>query len=73
MTRWLITNNNKLTLIKMEGINYEAFRKGLPIYEYYDTIVNAVKNNDYLIVTGDTGSGKSTQLPQYMMDSDVVR
>lgn len=24
-------------------------------------------------MTGDTGSGKSTQLPQYMMDSEVIR
>jgi len=26
-----------------------------------------------VIVTGDTGSGKSSQLPQYMMDSEVIR
>ena len=24
-------------------------------------------------MTGDTGSGKSTQLPQYMMDSEAIR
>lgn len=26
-----------------------------------------------MIITGDTGSGKSTQLPQYMADSEAVR
>ena len=30
-------------------------------------------DNDFCIVTGDTGSGKSTQLPQYMMDSEIIR
>ena len=57
----------------MEKTDYLAFRKALPIYQYQEKIVNAVRDNDYLIVTGDTGSGKSTQLPQYMMDSEVVR
>jgi len=57
----------------MDSKDFQAFRKSLPIYEYQDTIINAVKNNNYLIVTGDTGSGKSTQLPQYMMDSEVVK
>lgn len=26
-----------------------------------------------MIITGDTGSGKSTQLPQYMADSEKLR
>lgn len=53
----------------MSTIDIQAFRKGLPIHEYRDRIEKAVKENDFCIVTGDTGSGKSTQLPQYMMDS----
>ena len=57
----------------MDSKDFQAFRKSLPIYEYQDTIINAVKNNNYLIVTGDTGSGKSTQLPQYLMDSELVK
>ena len=50
----------------------EAFRKALPIYQYKEQIENIVKNNNFSIVTGDTGSGKSTQLPQYMMDSEAI-
>lgn len=57
----------------MSTIDIQTFRKGLPIYEYRDRIEKAVKENDFCIVTGDTGSGKSTQLPQYMMDSEAVR
>ena len=49
------------------------FKKGLPIYEYKEKIDKIVSENDFAIVTGDTGSGKSTQLPQYMMDSEVIR
>jgi HrpA-like RNA helicase len=57
----------------METTNFADFRKALPIYEYTDRIVTGVRDSNYLIVTGDTGSGKSTQLPQYMMDSEVIR
>jgi HrpA-like RNA helicase len=57
----------------MSTIDIQAFRKALPIYEYRERIEKSVKENDFCIVTGDTGSGKSTQLPQYMMDSSVVR
>lgn len=40
--------------------------KKLPIYQYKDKLVQAVEENTFLIVTGETGSGKTTQLPQYL-------
>jgi ATP-dependent RNA helicase DHX8/PRP22 len=51
----------------------KLFQQGLPIYEYKGKIETTIKDNDFCIITGDTGSGKSTQLPQYMMDSEVLR
>jgi len=40
--------------------------KKLPIYQHKDKLIQAVKENAFLIVTGETGSGKTTQLPQYL-------
>ena len=51
----------------------QNFRRSLPIFEYREKIERTVKESDFCIVTGDTGSGKSTQLPQYMMDSEVIK
>lgn len=53
----------------------EAFRKTLPIYEFKEEILKNVGDNTFTIITGDTGSGKSTQLPQYMIDQEefVIR
>lgn len=34
--------------------------------DYEDDIVEAVKNNQVVIITGETGSGKSTQIPQIL-------
>lgn len=46
----------------------------LPITEHREEIVEAVKNHYITIVSAETGSGKSTQIPQYLTDyySQVV-
>lgn len=40
--------------------------KHLPIYQHKTKLVQAVKDSTFLVVTGETGSGKTTQLPQYL-------
>ncbi|XP_033630988.1 probable ATP-dependent RNA helicase DHX34 isoform X1 [Asterias rubens] len=42
-------------------------KANLPIARYQDMIVDAVRANQTVIVAGDTGCGKSTQVPQYLM------
>jgi ATP-dependent helicase HrpA len=37
---------------------------GLPICSVWDDLVSAVKENQVIIVSGETGSGKTTQLPK---------
>jgi ATP-dependent helicase HrpA len=41
---------------------------GLPIFARRDAILQALDHAQVLIVAGDTGSGKSTQLPQYCLE-----
>ncbi|XP_046966697.1 probable ATP-dependent RNA helicase DHX34 [Vanessa cardui] len=38
----------------------------LPVAKYRNEIVSAVQNEKVVIVAGDTGCGKSTQVPQYL-------
>ncbi|CAL8468067.1 g7606 [Coccomyxa elongata] len=42
-------------------------RAALPIAAYEATIVEAVRANPAVVVAGDTGCGKSTQLPQFLL------
>ncbi|BFY97868.1 hypothetical protein BsWGS_00907 [Bradybaena similaris] len=42
-------------------------QRNLPIYQYRDRIVEMVKMHQVIVVAGDTGCGKSTQVPQYLM------
>ena len=44
-------------------------RQGLPVCRVKDELLNRVRNNQTNIVVGETGSGKSTQIPQFLMES----
>lgn len=48
--------------------------KCLPIFYRREEIINAVNKNDIVIITAETGSGKSTQVPQYLYSQgyDVI-
>ena len=44
-------------------------RKKLPVYGFHDDLIDKVKNNQIIVVEGETGSGKTTQIPQVKEDS----
>lgn len=46
---------------------YEIFRKriGLPVWEYRDKFFELLSNNQTIVLVGETGSGKTTQIPQW--------
>jgi ATP-dependent helicase HrpB len=45
----------------------------LPIYEFQPQILDAIKRGSNLIVRAPTGSGKSTQVPQMLLDSGICK
>lgn len=45
----------------------------LPVYAQKDKILSIIENNSITIIQGNTGSGKSTQIPQYILDDYVKR
>ena len=48
-------------------------RKTLPIYKVKDELVRAVVENQVIIMVGETGSGKTTQLAQYLVDAGLTK
>jgi HrpA-like RNA helicase len=43
-------------------------RSKLPITSFKDAITSAVESNQVILISGETGCGKTTQVPQYLLD-----
>ena len=44
------------------------FSYSLPILKDIDQVADVIKNNQVTIICGETGSGKTTQLPKICLD-----
>jgi HrpA-like RNA helicase len=43
----------------------------LPVNEHKDKVLNLIQNNTYSIIVAETGSGKSTQVPQMILNNAI--
>lgn len=48
-------------------------RQSLPIYAFKEQILQGIKDNKILVVIGETGSGKTTQMTQYLAEATDER
>ena len=62
------TFNKATTFGKITSLSIQDQRKSLPIYKLREQLVQAVRDNQVLVVVGDTGSGKTTQMTQYLAE-----
>ncbi|XP_053659053.1 3'-5' RNA helicase YTHDC2-like [Anopheles marshallii] len=46
----------------------QAIRKRLPIAQFHEEILKCIQQNQVIIISGNTGSGKTTQVPQYILE-----
>lgn len=44
----------------------------LPVFSYRDEILELVASNQVIVISGDTGCGKSTQIPQFLLDDAIA-
>ncbi|KAJ3109551.1 DEAH-box ATP-dependent RNA helicase prp22 [Phlyctochytrium planicorne] len=56
------------TFGKITSLSIKEQRESLPIFKLRNQLVKAVEDNQVLIVVGDTGSGKTTQMTQYLAE-----
>ncbi|KAI9814132.1 MAG: hypothetical protein M1826_002310 [Phylliscum demangeonii] len=58
---------------EMKAASIEETRKSLPIYAYRDDLLAAIAEYQVLIIVGETGSGKTTQIPQYLHEAGYTK
>ncbi|KAK7956965.1 uncharacterized protein PG986_006187 [Apiospora aurea] len=54
---------------KRTNMTIKQQRESLPVYAFRSQLIKAVHENQFLIVVGETGSGKTTQLTQYLAEA----
>ncbi|PKA49264.1 putative pre-mRNA-splicing factor ATP-dependent RNA helicase [Apostasia shenzhenica] len=54
-----------------EGLKMLEFRRSLPAYKEKDSLIEAISQNQVVVISGETGCGKTTQLPQYILESEI--
>lgn len=50
-----------------------AAREALPVSKMREQILSSIRNNTFTIIVGETGSGKSTQVPQMILEDAIDR
>ena len=44
-------------------------RRSLPIFPFREDLLEAIEEHQILIIEGETGSGKTTQIAQYLIEA----
>ncbi len=59
-------------LVDRQPESMKETRQNLPVFNMRQEFINNVRNNQVVVVMGATGCGKSTQLPQYILEDMVA-
>ncbi|KAH9794928.1 DExH-box ATP-dependent RNA helicase DExH5 [Citrus sinensis] len=55
-----------------DGRKMLEFRRNLPAYKEKNRLLTAISQNQVVIISGETGCGKTTQVPQFILESEIT-
>ncbi|XP_028912181.1 3'-5' RNA helicase YTHDC2 isoform X2 [Ornithorhynchus anatinus] len=58
---------------KREQSEFDSFRYSLPVFEKQQEIIQMIRDNRVTLIVGETGSGKTTQIPQFLLDDSYTQ
>jgi pre-mRNA-splicing factor ATP-dependent RNA helicase DHX15/PRP43 len=67
------TSNSNINRFTMQNYSHQYLellkkRRQLPVWEYKDAFMATLQKNQVTVLVGETGSGKTTQIPQWCVD-----
>ncbi|KAJ3289529.1 hypothetical protein HK104_007398 [Borealophlyctis nickersoniae] len=63
----------QLSEAERKAMSLKEVRESLPVFKYRDELLEAVEQYQVLVIVGETGSGKTTQLPQYLHEAGYTK
>ena len=63
----------QMTDYARKRMSIEETKKSLPVYPFKQSLLEAVEEHQVLIIEGETGSGKTTQIPQYLHEAGYTK
>ncbi|KAL6097397.1 ythdc2 [Pungitius sinensis] len=62
--------NNGIPMVprRRNPSDLDSFRSSLPVHDRQGEIIQLIRENRVVLVVGETGSGKTTQIPQFLLD-----
>lgn len=63
------SSNDSASTSDIHSSSLLSIRKTLPIFQHKTEILSQINNNKVTVIIGETGSGKSTQIPQFLMET----
>ncbi|TWW80013.1 pre-mRNA-splicing factor ATP-dependent RNA helicase DHX16 [Takifugu flavidus] len=62
-----------LSQAELKKQSMQEVRRSLPIFPYREDLLSAIEEHQILVIEGETGSGKTTQIPQYLFEEGYTR
>lgn len=62
-----------VTYGKRTSMTIKQQRESLPVYGMRQQLVDKIRENQFLVIVGETGSGKTTQIAQYLAEEGFNR